>query len=93
MPLHFLFKKCTKALSKTPKSKTSEGRNEKVYHYECFKKKKKQQIKEDGIVMICKNVKYFWYEEQNNQFSLPKEDGNWINGFELQLGRFKRDIK
>lgn len=40
------------------------------------KKKKKQQIKEDGIVMICKNVKYFWYEEQNNQFSMPKEDGN-----------------
>lgn len=36
----------------------------------------KKQIEEDDIVMICKNVKCFRNEEQNNQFSLPRDDGS-----------------
>lgn len=47
-----------------------------MYYDECFRGKKKSYVEEDDIVMICKNVKCFWNEEQNNQFSLPREDRN-----------------
>lgn len=47
-----------------------------MYYVECFRGKKKSYVEEDDIVMICKNVKCFWNEEQNNQFSLPREDRN-----------------
>lgn len=77
----------------SPNKKTYEGGTENVYYDECFRGKKESYVEEDDIVMICKNVKCFWNEEQNNQFSLPREDRNWINGLEFQLGRFKIDIK
>lgn len=55
--------------------------------------KKKKRDRGDGIVMICKNIKSFWNEERNNQFSAPTEDGKTMNVLVLQPGRFKIDTK
>lgn len=57
---------------KNPKPKTRKEELKKCTAMNASGKK----IKEDGIVMICKNVKCFWNEEQNNQFSTPREDRN-----------------